>query len=171
MAAFSTDQSEWQRLDLRLLQNSPVALYFRPEGLNEDIAWLRGEGYQTDEFDCTTWHAESDFHADIAARLAFPDYYGCNLNAFNDCIKDIEVPNRGGRAIVFRRFNLFAQREPRTAQFILDIMASASWYCLLFGRRLLTIVQSDDPCIAFDGIGAHPVMWNPRECMNKSRGL
>jgi hypothetical protein len=64
MAAFSTDQSEWQRLDLRLLQNSPVALYFRPEGLNEDMAWLRDEGYLVDEFDCARWHAESDFHAD-----------------------------------------------------------------------------------------------------------
>ena len=157
MAAFSTDQSEWQRLDLRLLQNSPVALYFRPGVLNEDTAWLRAEGYQIDEFDCATWHAEPDFHTDIAARLAFPDYYGRNLNAFNDCIGDIEVPDAGGKAIVFRRFDLFAQRQPRVAQVILDIMASASWHHLLFGRRLLTFVQSDDPRIGFETVGAHAV--------------
>src|SRR4051794_34894719 len=108
MAAFSTDQSEWQRLDLRLLQNSPVALYFRAEVLNQDIAWLLSQGYHIDEFDCSGWHAESDFHADIAARLAFPDYYGRNLDAFNDCIGDIDVPNSGGRAILFRRIDVFA---------------------------------------------------------------
>jgi RNAse (barnase) inhibitor barstar len=171
MAAFSRDQSEWQRLDLRLLQNSPVALYFRPEVFNEDIAQLRGEGYQIDEFDCTRWLTESDFHADVAVRLAFPDYYGRNLDAFNDCIGEIEVPDSGGRAIVFRRFDLFVQRQPRMAQPVLDIMALASWHCLLFGRRLLTIAQSDDPRIAFEAVGARPPMWNPREWPNKNRGL
>src|SRR6185369_11944071 len=93
MAAFSTDPGEWQRLDLSLFQNSPVALYFRPEVLDEDIERLRGEGYRIDEFNCANWHTESDFHADVAGRLAFPDYYGCNLDAFDDCIEDIEVPN------------------------------------------------------------------------------
>jgi RNAse (barnase) inhibitor barstar len=148
-----------------------VALYFRPEVFNEDIAQLRGEGYQIDEFDCTRWLKESDFHADVAARLAFPDYYGRNLDAFNDCIGDIEVPNSGGRAIVLRRFDLLAQREPRVARAVLDIMASASWHFLLFGLRLLTIVQSDDPRIAFEQIGARPAMWNPREWPDKNRGL
>jgi RNAse (barnase) inhibitor barstar len=171
MVAFSTDGSEWQRLDLSLLQNSPVALYFRPEVLEEDMARLRGEGYKLDEFDCTKWITEADFHAEVATYFAFPDYYGRNLNAFNDCIADIEVSAAGGRAIVLRRFDSYSQREPRVAQDILDIMASASWHCLLLGRRLLTIVQSDDPRIAFETVGAHPVMWNPREWLNKNRGL
>jgi len=171
MAAFSTDESEWQRLDLRLLQNSPVALYFRPEVLNEDVVQLRSVGYGIDDFDCTLWRTDSDFHADISARLAFPSYYGRNLDAFNDCIGEIEIPESAGRAIVFRRFDLFAQREPGVAQDILDIMASTSWHFLLFGRRLLTIAQSDDPAIAFASVGAHPVMWNPREWLNKNRGL
>jgi RNAse (barnase) inhibitor barstar len=171
MAAFSRHESEWQRLDLRLFQNSPVALYFCPDVLDEDVAQLRSEGYRIDEFECTQWRSESDFHADMAARLAFPDYYGRNLNAFNDCMSDIEVPEYGGRAIVLRRFDLFAKSEPAVAQNVLDIMASTSWYLLLFGRRLLTIVQSDDPRISFEGVGAHAVMWNPREWLNKNRGL
>jgi RNAse (barnase) inhibitor barstar len=171
MAAFSTDETEWQRLDLRLLQNSPVALYLRPAVLDEDLARLRTEGYKMDEFDCSKWHAEADFHADVAVRLAFPDYYGRNLDAFNDCIGEIEVPDSGGRAIVLRRFDSFARREPRVAQVVLDILASASWHCLLFGRRLLALVQSDDPRIQFEPIGAHPALWNPREWMDKNRGL
>ena len=124
-----------------------------------------------DEFDCSKWHAEADFHDDVAVRLAFPGYYGRNLDAFGDCIGEIEVPDSGGRAIVLRRFDSFAQREPRVAQVILDILASASWHCLLFGRRLLTLAQCDDPRVRFEPIGAHPVLWNPRECMDKNRGL
>src|SRR5258708_3593534 len=104
MASFGTNQKEWERLDLRLLQNSPVALYYLPSVLDEDMARLRGEGYTMDEFDCSKWHAEADFHAEVAVRLAFPDYYGRNLDAFNDCIGEIEVPDSGGRAIVLRRF-------------------------------------------------------------------
>ena len=124
-----------------------------------------------DEFDCCKWQTEADFHADVAVRLAFPGYYGRNLDAFNDCIGEIEVPDSGGRAIVLRRFDLFTQRQPRVAQIILDILASASWHFLLFGRRLLTLAQSDDPRIQFEPIGAHSVLWNPREWMDKNRGL
>jgi len=158
-------------LDFSLLQNSPVVLYFHSEVLDEDTAALRREGYQIEKFDCTGWHAESNFHADIAARLAFPDYYGRNLDAFNECIGDIEVPDAGGTALVFCRFDLFTLREPRVAQVILDIMASASRHQLMFGRRLLTMVQSNDPRIDFQPIGAQPVMWNPREWLNKNRGI
>jgi RNAse (barnase) inhibitor barstar len=171
MAAFGKDESEWQRLDLRLLQNSPVTLYFRPEVMEQDLAWLRGERYRIDEFDCTHWDGEPDFHADVARRLGFPDYYGGNLDAFNDCIGDIAIPDTGGLAIVLRTFDLFVKREAVVAQHILDIVASASWRHLLFGRRLMTIVQSDDPRIAFDSVGAHPVIWNPREWLNKNRGI
>jgi RNAse (barnase) inhibitor barstar len=171
MAAFSTDPNEWQRLDFSLLQNSPVTLYFQSKVLSEDLAQLRNDGYRIDEFDCSKWNNETDFHTDIAAHLAFPDYYGKNLDAFNDCISEIEIPDVGGRVIVFHRFDLFAQRESRTSQVALDILASASWHSLLFGRRLLTLVQSDDPAIGFEPVGSHPVMWNPREWPKKNRGL
>jgi hypothetical protein len=50
-------------------------------------------------------------------------------------------------------------------------MALASWHCLLFGRRLLTLAQCDDPRAAFDPVGAHPALWNPREWLDKNRGL
>jgi RNAse (barnase) inhibitor barstar len=136
----------------------PCGAYYRTAVLDEDLAWLRRQGYTMDEFDCTKWHAEADFHTEVAVRLAFPDYYGRNLDAFNDCVGEIEVPDSGGRAIVLRRYDLFTQREPRVAQHILDILASASWHCLLFGRRLLTLAQSDDPRILFEPIGAHPAL-------------
>lgn len=42
MAVFGMDSEVWQRLDLRLLQNGPIAMYWRRDILDEDIAWLRG---------------------------------------------------------------------------------------------------------------------------------
>ncbi len=32
------------------------------------------------------------FHAYLADELDFPDYYGCNLDALNDCLGDIDDP-------------------------------------------------------------------------------
>jgi RNAse (barnase) inhibitor barstar len=171
MTSFREDPSEWQRLDWRLLHNSPIALYYRAEILAEDLAWLRTQGYAVDEFDSSKWDSAAGFHSDVELRLGFPDYYGQNLDAFNDCMRDIEIPNSGGRAIVFHRFDTFAKREPSVAQAVLDIMAKSAWRSLLVGRRLLTLVQSDDPGIMLETVGAHPVIWNPREWLNKDRGL
>ena len=35
-----------ERLDLTLLQNSPVILFYRPELLAADLAWLETHGYR-----------------------------------------------------------------------------------------------------------------------------
>ncbi len=169
MAAFHPD--EWQKFDYQLLRNSPVILYYRLEVLDQVLLQLKTEGYAIDELDCSTWKSESDFHREIALGLEFPDYYGQNLNAFNDCMRDIEVPDLGGRIIVLRKFDLFALHEPEVAQIILDILARSSWRFLLVGQRLMTFVQSDDPRIAFNQVGSHPVKWNPQEWLNKNRGL
>jgi len=156
---------------LELAQEQPYRPLLPAGVLGEDVARLQAEGYITDEFDCSDWNSESDFHQEVARRLAFPDYYGRNLDAFNDCMSVIEVPDSGGRAIVFRRFDLFARREPSVVHHILDILALSSWRFLLVGRRLLTLAQSDDARIEFEPVGAHPAMWNPREWLNKNRGL
>jgi hypothetical protein len=42
---------------------------------------------------------------------------------------------------------------------------------LLLGQRLLALIQSDDPRIRFERIGAVPVNWNPREWQDSDRGL
>ncbi len=91
------------------------------------------------------------------------------MSAFGDCLGEIEIPEVGGRVIVFHRFDRFARREVEIAQQALDIVATTAWRYLLLGRRLVALVQSDDPNITFGPVGAHPVMWNPREWLNKDR--
>lgn len=50
-------------------------------------------------------------------------------------------------------------------------MEKNSRLLLLFGLRLIVLVQSNDPEISFDPVGGRSVMWNGREWFNKSRGL
>ena len=42
---------------------------------------------------------------------------------------------------------------------------------LLTGKRLIILVQSDDPCMEFNQLGGVSAEWNRREWLNKDRGL
>jgi RNAse (barnase) inhibitor barstar len=154
--------------DRAILQNGPIALYYRPATLADDVAWFRAHDYAVDELDAGAWSDVAAMHRDFAATLAFPDYFGKNLDALNDCIGDLEGARR---AIVLRRFDAFAKVHPDVAQAVLDILAVNSRRFLLDGTRLVILVQSDDPRIAFDPVGACPVGWNPKEWLNANRGL
>jgi RNAse (barnase) inhibitor barstar len=155
-------------LDRLLLQNGPVVLYFRPSTLAADVDWFRANSYDVKELDAGAWADVPAMHRDFAATLAFPDYYGHNLDALNDCIGDLEGPRR---LIVLRRFDAFAKDHRNVAQAVLDILAVNSRRFLLDGTRLLVLVQSDDPRIVFDPVGATPVHWNGKEWLNANRGL
>ena len=111
-------------------------------------------------------------HADLASALSFPDYDGHNMNALDECLRDdLEVPDASGRAIVLRRLDVFAERDSWAAQRLLKSLAWATWDQLLYGRRLLTLAQSDDPQLRFGRVGGRNVGWNSKEFLDSSRGL
>jgi RNAse (barnase) inhibitor barstar len=171
MAAFRDDTDDFQQLDYALLQNGSINLYYRAEFLAEDVEWLAAHNYQIDNLDCTAWQNEEDMYSAFATTLAFPDYFGRNLAALDDCLRDIEVPEKSGRVLVFHRYDAFAAKMPEVAWHVLDILEVNSRTYLLFGRRLLTLLQSNEPEIQFKSVGACPVSWNGREWLNKNRGL
>jgi RNAse (barnase) inhibitor barstar len=103
--------------------------------------------------------------------LGFPDYYGRNLAAWIDCLSDLEVPQTGGVVLQFKHYDAFAQSHSQLAQTILDSIESTSRRFLLTGQRLLALVQSDDPRIRFERVGAMAVTWNPREWLDTDRGV
>lgn len=168
MAAFSED--DFGRLDLQLLQNSPVTLYFRAEVLAADIEELKKYGYAIDSFDCTTWENTVQMFAQIAAGLSFPDYPRHSFDGFNDLLSDFEIPGTG-RALVFNRFDDFSKRHAVDAHVLLDILIRNSHYRMLFGERFFVLAQSDDPEISYKNLNAASAIWNPAERLNSARGL
>lgn len=169
MASFRDDDQNYQRVDYRLLQNGAVTLYCRRAYLEEDMAWLVAHGYRIHRWDTSKWHSEAGMHSAIASELGFPDYYGNNLDGLYDCLSDLDIPPDAGLALVLDRFDSFARRSHEVAQAILDIAQDASRRYLLFGHRFLVLVQSDDPHIEFEPLGAVPANWNHRECSKESR--
>jgi hypothetical protein len=76
-----------------------------------------------------------------------------------------------GRVVVFERFDQLYVRTPEWAWSLPDIFASLSRRHLLVGKRLLVLLQSDDPGLLVRPVGACPVGSNRSEWLNSSRGL
>jgi RNAse (barnase) inhibitor barstar len=160
-----------ERLDTQLLQSSAVTLYHKANVLAQDIACLQQFGYRVYTLDAALWKSAADFHSDAKREFSFPEYYAANLASWIDCLGELEVPLDGGVAIQLRHFDGFARSEPQFAHTLLDSIESTSRRFLLRGQRVLALLQSDDPRIRFERIGAVPVNWNPREWQDSDRGL
>jgi len=169
MAVFKNDPREMERLDWRLLQNGAVTLYHRVHVLTEDSVWFQRAGYKVHALDGVHWTTPQQFHEDAQRVLGFPKHYGKNLAAWIDYLADLEVPDAGGVVLQFKHYDVFAKSQPQLAQTILDSVESTSRRMMLIGRRLVALVQSDDPRIRFERVGAVPVTWNPREWTDGDR--
>ncbi|MBB4909250.1 barstar family protein [Actinophytocola algeriensis] len=154
--------------DFDLLKNGPVTLYHRQEVLDEAVTTLVGLGYLVHRLDARAWATRADFAAAVREELDFPDHFGGNLDAFNDCMRDVAAFSYGadresaGTVLVLTGYDTFAARDRRAAQIILDIVADNARVGLLHGHRMVCLVQSDDRDIRFEPVGATPVGWADR---------
>src|SRR5437764_674526 len=121
MSSLMWDDEKSGRLDLRILQNGAISLYYRETILAADVAWFREHEYVVHTFASRDWLIVDDLHTDVSVSLGFPDWYGRNLHAFSDSLSDIDVPADGGVVLVFTGYDVFTVRHPEVAQIVLDI--------------------------------------------------
>lgn len=167
MAIFKNNPDEWQRLDYRIFQGGWASLYWQQDVLNTDINWFMNEKFNVVDFNCTKWTDINKIHKDLKKQLNFSDYYGENFNALNDCLSDVEI-NDAGLIIVFRHFQ-FVDKE--VAHGLIDIFAINSQQHILFGKKLLTLVQVDNPNYQIHSVGGRNILWNGTEWLNSKSGL
>ncbi|MCK6640036.1 MAG: barstar family protein [Bacteroidia bacterium] len=165
MATFQNNPDEWQRLDWSILQNGWTSLYWKQEILETDLTWFKSEHYSIADLDCQTWTGENEMHKQLKDKLIFPDYYGENWDALNDCLSDLEIKN-AGQIVVFRHLDNLDTKQAHT---LLDIFASNSRRQMLFGKRLIVLAQVDNPNYHIGQVGATPVMWNQAEWLSSNR--
>ncbi|MEN6624728.1 MAG: barstar family protein [Candidatus Sumerlaeia bacterium] len=169
MAVFNDPWAD-PKIDWQILQNGPIALYHSRDLLAKDLAWFEDEHYKTVALHCGRWRSGCRFHADVKKALDFPNYYGKNLNAFNDCMSDLEIAETGGLVVVLWEFADWFKNDAEFATTVIDILAVNARHHLLFGERLIILLQSDDPALRVPDVGATPVLW-AREPLDKDRGL
>lgn len=166
MGVFKKDgRVDPEGLDWYILQNGWTSLYWRTSILEEDLKWFEKENYVIIEFNCKTWNNDKMMHGELKAKFDFPDYYGENLNALRDCLSDLNII-RTGLVIVLRHLD---NVNKKTAHAILDIFADNARLHMLFGNRIITLAQVDDPDYEIEPVGQTNVIWNGQEWLNSSR--
>jgi RNAse (barnase) inhibitor barstar len=146
-----------------LLRLSPVTRFADPSVMAEEVRDLEADGYRCVPLDCSAWAGEADFHTAIAGALAFPNYYGRNLDALKDCLFSIKVGEYRGLVLVFAHWESFARAGGECAWVVLDIIACASRFRLVYGERLLALLHVADPQLQFKPLGRVGVVPSLRE--------
>jgi hypothetical protein len=176
VAAWDPDAETTHPVDFRLVHNTFVTMFWRSSLLDQTIEWLRSHAYEVVEFDAASWASAAEMLDDVAAGLEFPDYFGRNLDALNDCMRDVASGDYGwhadatGLVIVLRAFDAFTSAD-HSRQILLDIFADQARCAILIGNRIICLVQSNDPHLSFDPVGAMPVTWDDAEWLNSKRCL
>jgi hypothetical protein len=166
MAAFDADAGRTHPADYDLLVDGFVHLFHRPDVLDDTVALLEGLGYDVVRVAAVAWTGEGDLHRDLAAALDFPAHYGNDLDALDDCLGDVVAYDYAtsrdatGFALVLTGYDHFAARQPVVAHTMLDIFATRARSGALIGHRMICLVQSDDPQLSLDPVGAQPVRWS-----------
>ena len=142
MAAWTGDEPEFG-----FAQNLSVALFYRPKLLRDALDDLAKRGYHVVEVDCDA--TDDQFHTRIAEALGFPPYYGRNMDALTDCLRDVAFGYYGvpvsATGLVVALWHLDAFRRARD---VLDIFWFQSLCAALRGNRMLVLAQTDDPHFA-----------------------
>ena len=146
---FSTPEPD--RIDLHILQNSHVHRCGTKDDLDALVARLQQLGYLIHLINAGHWADERAMHRDLAARLHFPDYYGHNLDAFNDMLFDMgsfryshggSDETTTGTVLALTDFDVFHTRTPKLAHQVLDIFARQARSALLGLHPMLCLVHS-----------------------------
>lgn len=70
-----------------------------------------------------------DFHDAIAEVLAFPAYYGRNLDALNDCLGDVAERAAGNLVLWWDDWEVLASAEPLVFRRVVALLGE--WLCLV----------------------------------------
>ena len=170
MASFKNDPADFNRLDYSLLKNGSINLYYKKEILKADIEWFKKAEYRIVEINTDEWVDESAFHKCVGKSLGY-SCVGGNLNCFRDHVGELDIPQKSGMLIVLMNFDKFYSKNKELADIVIDIIAEESRFHMLFGNRLITMLQLNNPKIELPSVGAMTIGWNSKEWFDTSKGV
>jgi RNAse (barnase) inhibitor barstar len=162
-------------IDWFLIRDRVVTLFWRERLLDDALEELRAMGYKVVDVDAAGSADDQAFLVAIGTALDFPDYYGKNLDALNDCLRDVATFDYGsdlnstGTVVAFRHYDRIVATDAKRAEAVLDIFTDRARDGLLIGHRMMVLVQSDDPELSFGPLGGQSAGWNQNEWMNITR--
>lgn len=158
-------RQQYQRSDCRLLTFGPITLFHRVSVLDATVEALQNEGYIEHRCSARDWHHDGDMYEAVSSAL------GIELRPHDEAeaLLSAELPDDGGLVLVFEGYDGFVQRCRRDAQRCLDIWETVARFLQIFGKTLLILVQTDDPGLALEPVGARDIYWNQSEFAGAAR--
>ncbi|HTY24641.1 MAG TPA: barstar family protein [Desulfomonilaceae bacterium] len=78
-----------------------------------------------------------------AAALRFPDYFGGNWDAFEDCLTDMSWHESHGFVILYDHFETFAEHSPDQFKIALEILLDSANFWRDQRKPLFVLLRSD----------------------------
>jgi RNAse (barnase) inhibitor barstar len=116
-----------------------VAGALRPARLRT-LAHLHG--LRTVDADCGPAGDKRGLLRAIARALRFPDYFGYNWDALEDCLTDLDWLDARGTLLILSHADRLAGRAPRALAVALDTLEDAATYWAEEGRPFVVLVQA-----------------------------
>ncbi|MEQ6342139.1 MAG: barstar family protein [Gammaproteobacteria bacterium] len=93
--------------------------------------YLEGEGVLGKE----------QFLGQIARAMDFPDYFGGNWDALEDCLTDLSWREAPGYVILYDHFDVFAEQVPDQFETALEILDASVEFWRTQGRPLFVMLR------------------------------
>ena len=149
------------RADWPLLRNGAVNLFSRREDYAAAVAALDGLGY------CMLIFARGPEHFinEISTALKWREQFGYepwsgNLDAFNDALRGQPFDTADDSAICIENFHTLATDDEAFTRGLFDIIEHQSRHYLLFGKRLIALIHTQDTSFRCEGLGGRTaITW------------
>lgn len=156
-----------EKIDLAIVAKGGISFYFNTTVFDYDIQLLSAKGYKIIAFDDRVITTANELHLDLQDKLGFPGYYGKNFDALNDCMRDYEI-SATGDVLVFRKLD---HLDARSIYHLLDVFAIHCRRNIAIGKKLLILVQVDNPKFSVkEPVGSLNFwFWNDEEWFEGNR--
>lgn len=88
--------------------------------------------------------SKADFFQTSAKIMNFPDYFGENWDAFNDCMNDLSLLSAKGYLLLYTQPDNFAQNDPQEWTIALDIFQEVVEYWAGTDTPLYVLLQTEN---------------------------
>lgn len=117
------------RLGSRLVAGELLGVFRWPDGADVDTvadeagrAGWRVVGLDTDDADSAQGLLEA-----CAAAFGFPDWFGMNFDALDECLADLDLAGTRGLLVVWSGWGELAEADPEAMAVALDVFRTAAY--------------------------------------------
>lgn len=166
MVVFNDDARATDREDFLLLHYGHLHLFRNAWALSRLVTDLAGLGYEIVEVDAASCDgADSLRDAVIGAIDDWPRDYGRgSWPGFNDGLMDcLLTAERRLVVLVLNGLDQARAQDDASVLVLLDLLASIARWHLLFGRRLICLIETDDTELDIGALGGERLGWSRHE--------